>query len=432
MASKVILCLVRSYIKNPWMKNKAIQLTRACQQWWSDGSYDLAEVDNFVEINNYINDYDWIVVQSAGDIIIDRDHLRKKLETIDDKTGLIAHLLWYEHHDNCPYIHHQCFIINCKAIKNTIKFTNRTDKGKSFVRSKDDLHDGHAPLSVWYGEDIIERHMQFGTSLIAEVLNNGYNVQNFDLTWRFNLEKKHSDVSWFLEQFNFPAMPTRGYIYPELESDHFEIAFKKLEPSEFLDPLQNSVIKLFKNLLKFNDLNILHWDKFSLTDNFNCVISPANGLLGESMCLHSNAKKIIFYDTNKNNIEFKKYLYENWDGIDYFHFAYQYAIDHNLTTEPSTENGIEESAKTISDLDKIFQNWNNLKEVEKEFIHIDIIKDCDQIISKIENNSVIHTSTIFGYYLQSNILHDQDVIDSARKKIKKKIEETKSKWIQTK
>lgn len=432
MTSKVLLCLVRSYIKNTWMQNKAIQLTRACQQWWSDGSYDLVEVDNFVEINNYINSYDWIVVQTAGDIIIDRDYLRKKLETIDSKTGLIAHILWYKDEDNCPYIHHQCFIINTNAIKNTVTFINSTDTGKSFVRSEEDLHEGHAPLTVFYGNDIIKRNKKFGTNLIIEVLNNGYQVQNFDQSWRFNLEKESNDELWFLEKFNFPAMPTRGYIYPEIESDYYEIAFKKLETNDHLDPLQNSVIKLFRNLLNYEALNILHWDKFPAIDNFNCVIAPANGFLAESMYIHSGANKIIFYDINKNNIEFKKFLYENWNGIDYFNFAHQYAIDNNLKTEPSTENGVEESAKSIDDLDKVFQNWNHLKEVEKEFIHIDIIKDCDYLISKIENNTVLHTSTIFGYYLQSNILHDQDVINSVYKKIKKKIAETKSKWIQTK
>lgn len=431
MKSKVLLCLVRSYIKNKWMANKAAQLTRACQKWWSDGSYDLAEIDNFVEINNYINDYDWIVVQSAGDIITDRDYLREKLENIDDSVGLIAHILWYAHHDTCPYIHHQCFIINCKAIKNTITFTKRTDTGRSFVRSEEDLHDGHAPLSVWYGDDTIERHIQFGTNLIIEVLNNGYKVQNFDRSWRFNPNKNSGNLSWIIDKLNFPSLPTRGYMWPELESDHYEQAFKKLEPNEFLDPLQNAIIQLFKNLLTYNDLNVIHWDKFSELKTHDCVISPANGLLGESLCLYSNAKKIIFYDINKNNVEFKKHLYSNWDGKNYFDFAYSYAKEKNLNIEPSTENGIEESLKSREDLERIFNNWDHIKSIEKEFLHIDIISDCDQIISKIVDTTVIHTSTIFTYYLQSNINHDEDAIKSAFEKLKQKINQTNSKWIET-
>lgn len=432
MKSKVLLCLVRSYIENEWMSNKAAQLTRACQRWWSLGYYDLVEVDNFVEINNYVKDYDWIVVQSAGDIITDSDYLRTKLESIPENVGLIAHILFYKNDDNSPYIHHQCFIINCKAIKRTITFISKTDTGKSFIRSDEDLHDGHAPLSVWYGNEIIERNKKFGSDLIIEVLNNGYKVQNFDISWRFNPGKSNKGVEELIDKFGFPSIPTRGYIWPELESDHYEQAFKKLEPNEFLDPLQTAIIQLFKNLLDYNDLNVIHWDKFEELKNSNCVISPANGLLGESLCLHSNANKIIFYDVNKNNIEFKKHLYTNWDGKDYFNFAYNYAKEKNLNIEPSTPNGIEESLKSKDDTDKVFKNWNYIKSLEKEFLHIDIIKDCDQIISRIVDNTVIHTSTIFNYYLQSNIIHDEETINTAIKKLKQKINETNSTWIETK
>ena len=112
------------------MQNKAIQLTRACQEWLSDGTYDLVEIDNFVEVNNYIDRYDWILVQAAGDIIADRDYFRKKLETIDKDIGLMAHILWYKDEDNCPYIHYQCFIINCRAVKNTVTFINKSDNGR--------------------------------------------------------------------------------------------------------------------------------------------------------------------------------------------------------------------------------------------------------------------------------------------------------------
>jgi len=414
------------------MRNKAAQLTRSCQRWWSLGSYDLAEVDNFVEVNNYVSKYDWIVVQSAGDIITDQDYLREKLETIDSDIGLIAHVLWYQEEDNCPYIHHQCFIINCKAIKNTVTFINKTDIGTSFVRSEEDLHGNHAPLSVWYGDSVITRNKKFGTDLIIEVLNNGYKVQNFDKSWRFNPEKNSADISWIIEKFNFPSVPTRGYIWPELESDHYEQAFKELETNEFLDPLQNAIIQLFKNLLAYNDLNVIHWDKFPKLKKSQCVISPANGFLGESMCLHSDAKKIVFYDINKNNIEFKKHLYTNWDGENYFDFAYEYAKEKNLNIEPSTANGIAESLNSREDLDKIFKNWTYIKSLEKEFLHIDIIKDCDQLTSKITQNTVMHTSTIFTYYLQSNISHDEETIKSAIKKLKQKINDTDSQWVETK
>lgn len=415
------------------MREKAIQLTRACQRYWSSGSYDLVEVDDFFEINSLIKDYDWIVVQSAGDLISDREYLQEKLESVDNDVGLIAHLLWYDNVDNCPYIHEQCFIINTKAIKNTIKFVDETDHGRSFVRSEEDMHNGHAPLYVTYGIDTIRRDKKFGTNLIIEVLNNGYKARNFDMSWRFNPASDFGKgYDWFLDKFNFPSVPTRGYIYPELESDHYEIAFKNLQESQFLDPLQNSVIRLYRELLSFDCLNVIHWDKLAESGNFATVISPANGLLGESLGLTANANKIIFYDINKNNIEFKKYMYEEWDGKNYLKFAEDYAAAHNLKLEPSSVNGIGESIRSHQHIDEVYEQWTKLKSLNKEFIHIDIVKNYNTLLDKISENTLIHTSTIFTYYLQSNIMNDQKTIDDVRNKIMNKIKDTNSLWKETK
>jgi hypothetical protein len=412
-----------------------LQLTQACQQWWSDGSYDLKVLDNYAEINSYITQYDWIVVQAAGDIITDRDYLRYKLETIDPSIGVIAHLLWYQHEDNCPYIHHQCFIINTKAIKNNIEFSNGIDRGKCLIRSTEDLHDGHAPLSVCYGEEIIDRTKKFGTNLILEALDNGYRVQNFDLSWRFNPARTLEGSEEFqtsLKNFKFSSVPTRGYIWPELETDQYKVALQTLEINESLDPLQKSVIQLFKESLNYNFLNVIHWDQFTTTKTFDCVIAPANGMLGETMALVSNAKKIVFYDINKNNIEFKKFLYTEWDGLNYYEVAEEYARNNNLKIEPSTENGISESLKSKKDLDNILQNWNYFRSLDVEFLHIDLIKDIDIIISKINQPTLIHTSTIMTYFIFSHILHTSESISESRSKLQEKINDTESEWIETK
>lgn len=435
MKSPVLLCTVRSCTNNSWIDSKMLQLTQACQQWWSDGLYDLTVIDNYADINNYVEQYDWIVVQGAGDIITDRDYLQYKLETIDPSIGIVAHLLWYQHEDNCPYIHHQCFIINTKAIKNFITFNNDTDRGKCLVRSTEDLHDGHAPLSVCYGEEIIDRNKKFGTNLILEVLDNGYLVQNFDLSWRFNPARTlegSEELQMSLKDFKFPSIPTRGYIWPEIETEQYQIALETLEINESLDPLQKSVIQLFKESLNYNFLNVIHWDEFTTTKTFECVIAPANGMLGETMALVSHAKKIIFYDINKHNIEFKKFLYNEWDGSDYYKVAETYARNKNLKIEPSTENGVAESLKSRKDVDNILQNWDYFRSLDVEFLHIDLIKDIDEIISKINQPTLIHTSTIMTYFIFSHISHTSEVIRTSRFKLEEKIKNTRSEWVETK
>ncbi len=434
MESKVLLCLVRSYTDSDWLNSKMLQLTFACQEWWSDNRYDLKIINNYEDINKHIKKYDWIVVQTAGDIITDRDYLDYKFKSIDPSIGLITHLLWYKDEDNCPYMHHQCFIINCKAINKNIDFKEGEDTGPCLLRSKEDMHDGHAPLSVKYGKRIITRRKKFGTNLILQVLDNGFTVQNFDHSWRFNPDNdipSDKKLEEKINDFGFPTLPVRGYIWPELNSKHYERALKTLRVNKYLDPLQAAVIYLFKHSTNLKCLNVLHWDKFSKLKKCDCVIAPATGFLAESMAMQTGAKKIIFFDINDYNLDFKKNLYNTWNGKDYFNYSKSWANSRDLLIEPSTDNGMSEAIKTLSEVDKILNSWDYFKKLEIEFLKIDIIKDIDVILDKIKNETAIHTSSIFTYYLFSHIIHDKKIIDSSKKRLSLKIKETKSKWIET-
>jgi len=108
---QVIFITVKISTESEWLNDKMLQLTLAGQHQLSEGKYPIYVVDKYEDINQYMDQAEWLFVETAGDIIINRDHLWKKLHNIDQSVGVIGHLMWYPE-DPTPHLHEQCFILN--------------------------------------------------------------------------------------------------------------------------------------------------------------------------------------------------------------------------------------------------------------------------------------------------------------------------------
>jgi hypothetical protein len=195
-----------------------LQLTQSSQYQLSDKHYPVVVVNNYEEINDYIDQADWLVVRTAGDIIVNRDHVWNKLHSIEDNVGIVGHIIWYPE-DTVPHLHEQCFIINTKAFKNKLSFDNVIDRGLAFTRSAEDMNNGHAPISVGLSSNIIDRKMEFGSLLIEQALTNGYQVVNFDEQWRYPADNQWINVKDLVEELKFDPkfrVASRGYFYPNI------------------------------------------------------------------------------------------------------------------------------------------------------------------------------------------------------------------------
>jgi hypothetical protein len=398
-----------------------MQITKAFMSLLSMGDYPIAVVKEYDEINQYLTKADLIVVATAGTVIAERDHLRLKIDTFPSNIGLMGHLLQFEG-DLTPYMHEQFFIINTRAFRH-LDFKASTDTGLELLRSDEDMHDGHAPLTITLGKNIVSRDMRFGSYLISNCLENGWTVRNFDEEWRY---PKLANNYVTLENVR---LPTRGYCYPKLNTETFARALSNMEIMPGLDEAQILFISAVKKILNFNVLNVWQYDATPHVSKASKVVCTANGFLGELIAFNSGATELTFYDKNPNNIEFKKYLYSQWDGNNYDTLAEQWAVTNNLAVEPSFDIDKEHSQIPMQEVkEKIFPIWKEWKKsVTVNAVHCDIVNDPDFIIKDLTSDSIIHTSTILNIFPFTAILYDQEKIDCVIDKIK----ESQAIWIES-
>lgn len=377
-------------------------------------------VNTYDDINNYLDKADYLVVSTAGNVIIERDHLYNKINSIPSTVGLLGHLLQFEA-DETPYFHEQFFIINTKAFTH-LDFSNYHAVGPKLLRSTEDMHDDHAPLYITLGEET-ELVGKFGTKIILDCLQAGYEVRNFDQDWRYpSLPNDYVTVIGY-------KLPTRGYCYPKLHSNLFAECLRTLTLDPELDESQMLFITATKQILEFKVLNGWQYDPTPVVESSKKVVCTANGMLGEIIAWNSGAKSITFYDKNPNNIEFKKHLYANWNGTDYDTFAKDWAQSKGLSLEPSFDIDIQKSIKPKEEVTStIFLDWNKWKSsVDVNFICCDIVNSIENLLGYLDNDAIIHTSTILNIFPFTSILYDEDTIERARNEIIK----TKAKWIES-
>jgi hypothetical protein len=187
------------------------------------------------------------------------------------------------------------------------------------------------------------------------------------------------------------------------------------------------IISIIRKFLLYQYVNIWQWDGYSPHIQADTVISPANGLLGETMALSSNAKKIVFYDLNPNNIEFKKALYTKWNGTDYSAFATKWAQDRSLDIEPILESSKKEAEQNKETNINVFNNWDKLKSLDIEFHSVDFLENIDMLLNK-EHNFYLHTSTILNSFIITNIKHSVEEIRRMRNKIEQHCKTNNGFW----
>jgi hypothetical protein len=435
--NRVIFITVKTYTNSDWLNKKMLQLTLAGQHQLSEGKYPIYVVDRYEDVAQYLDQADWLFVETAGDIVVNRDHLWEKIHNMPEDVGVVGHLMWYPE-DRTPHLHEQCFILNTKIFKNCkLDFTSSyTDNGPEFIRGQGDMNNGHAPLSIHISEKIVERDIGFGTKVMEHSLQKGFKVVNFDAEWRYpDFHKDFVSIDDLVDNLDLDKdrfkLASRGFFYPTTGSELFEECLKTLTVSPELEETQRLVISILRKFLAFEYVNIWQWDGNAPHIQADVAISPANGLLGENMALTSNAKKIVFFDINPHNIEFKKDLYSKWDGIDYQKFGEDWARARNLDIEPRLSSAQGGAELLMKDNARVFENWNKIKNLEVEFHCLDLVDNIDKLLSN-NKKFFLHTSTIMNYFIITNIRHDQSKIDELRSKIEHYCKTLDGHWLESK
>jgi hypothetical protein len=416
---KVIFIIVPSYSNNEWLDKKMMQITKSFVSILNvKNIFPVKILNSYEEINDYLSQAEFLVILTAGAVIIEKDLLRDKiLNDIPKSVGLMAHLCQWQH---APHLDEQFFIIRTEAFKE-LNFTIGDTIKTNIIRSNSVEHHENAPSWFKLGYGAKEYISKFGTHVINDCLLNGYEVVNFDQTWRVP-EKKNGYLN--IEKYEFPS---HGYLYPKDNTDLFAKACKNFKKVSGLNISQEMYIDTVNHILEFNILNAFHTETNNPLRDANIVICPATGFLPEICAFKSNAKNIVIYDINHNNINFKKHLYLNWNGQDYKSFALNYAKEHNLCIEPSFESDMKFLDNRKEETDQFLTIWNIWKnDINIKFLNCDLITDIDLILENVDENSIIHTSSILTFFPVTSMIHDQDEIDLVRDKIYK----TNAQWFE--
>ncbi len=387
----------------------------------SQDNYPVVKIDSFEELNNYLNNSEFLVVMRAGNVICNPSTFLKKLKSIPDDIGLVGHIL-KTHLTETPYLHDQMMILRSSVFDN-LNFDSITDFGKELVRSTEDLHDGRAPLYVKFGDNIVERKYKFGTKLLIDCLSKKYRVTNFDEDWRWN--KNHNtnfvsldEVNKYLS-FKLDYFPVKGYCYPQNSTQAFSQALKKLDFVPNLDSAQEIFIATFKEALKFKILNAWTFDVLFNEVPFKEIsVCPATGFFGEVTAVKAKSNTLVLYDKNPHNINFKRDLYQYWNGTNYKDFVFNWVKDTGLRVEPIFDYNNERKEMAYLQAEEVlFPVWNQWKsQIKVEFKTCDLIVDYDQLITE-PDKSLIYTSTILDEYPVTHIMYEQEQLELVKNKI---------------
>lgn len=401
---KAIFVLVPSFSDSAWLNNKMMQITKSFIGITNKG-YPIEVVESYNDINKFLSEAEFLIVATAGTVILEPDHIWNKIHSIPDDIGLHANLIQHQG-DITPYFHEQFFIIRTSAF-NELNFNEGHNICKHLSRSIDDMHGGWAPLYITLEDRTVKRYDQFGTKIIEQCLENGYSVYNWDQDWRYPADRLRS------------SLPSRGFCYPKRYTDHFANALKTLTIDKELDEAQELFINLINELLEFNVLNAWNFEEPLKFGHLETVIAPATGFLAEITALNAGCNNLILYDVNHNNIEFKKHLYSNWNGNNYEEFVLDWCKDKSISIEPLMESDLTFSETFKKDtVSRLFPVWNEWREnVNIEFLNLDLIKNIDEILKLVNNDTLLYTSTILSVYPMTHIRYDQEKINETKEKI---------------
>lgn len=414
---KVAFILVPSFSESEWLNKKLQRVTRSFIKFLDKSEptdpCKHFEVESHDEIGNYLNEADYLVVASAGALILDRDHLWEKINNIPSDVGLVTHLMQFPE-DETTWMDEQFYILKTSCVT-SVDFSQGESVGPQLVRSEDYIHGEHTPLEVTLGEEAT-RTMKFGSKLIQTVLESGHRVVNFDAGWRY---PQH--IPYYMQA----GIPVQAYVTPYKSTAAFESAHKTLTISDDLDESQQLYLTMVNERKQHNFVNVHSFEVPVERPQVETVIVPAAGMLGELTAYYAYAENIIFYDNNPNNIAFKKYLYENWNGKDYESFAKKYCEDNGLNFEPARDGDLDLMNKYVDETARyVYPNWDEIKGLNIKFIECDLITDIDTILAEVDGvplvrpTTILHTSTILDdKYLLSNILYSEEEIETAKEKI---------------
>jgi hypothetical protein len=336
------------------------------------------------------HEYDIVVIQNIGNFI----RINRFYEVLDNYGTnnpdffLMAFTLDWESEKRNGWveIHNQMMIVNVVSWKKLGSpifgdWEEVTEELPNYTRSEENFHDNYTPF--WMqgtdGTSVKTRNYP-GWGWLKAAFSKGIRIDNFPQEMR----------------------DCRLYVYPVHESELFYNALQTNNTDGLTNPNQKKLIDRWFNpkpqIWIFNSESY----QFEVpTIGSDLYFGPASGFKYLSMLEKSPDTKFIFYDFNKESIEWLKMLKTSWDGNNLKQFLMKKPIELKRMYKfinADMDTNIKILHEAFGGEEKFKELWNKFRLSHAEFVVVDLF-DKEQFKNLLElGNSVTRP---FFYY--SNI-----------------------------
>lgn len=362
----------------------------------------------------------WLFLISYGSRFYNHNIIQKVISQAENSNSpLIGHPLQIVYENNMLgekeyFIHPQNFFLNLetwiKIGKPSFGSPGIQDIDLHIAeRSKQNFHDNYTPFWLKPTGKIVHfsGYLETGWNLINELLNNNYSI----------------------EAFNTDIKKDKMYIYPEKEKPGLEDILVSSSNREVTDDeymlideksswyLSETELKGHQNFIyifntdRIKKETLLEKIKEETLQNIYCTASGFKSCILLHQINWNSKTRVIHYDYSVNSLNFRKWLIENWDGIDYYATILKYKKEvsceveylwHSQINLNVDKKEITKEFEVLKDFyggEKEWLNfWNDYKNLSHIYIQCDLMKDFNPIVNDMKKNlgnNLIWLSNIF-------------------------------------
>ncbi len=323
-----------------------------------------------------LDDYDYAIGNWIGHLlrpakIANRHVIIDTINLCKNSDGLIGHIISYT--DKIPYFYKEFWCVDLNKYREFGHPSWTIEKGDTFpnfLRSVENFHDDYTP---YYVEPIDGRtdntiQINWGTGLIKSWLNNGKRVVNFPQEIR---ELKH-------------------HLYPENHEVLSEYFDSKITVKELVQPLQKQYFASIDydnaktSIFLFNTDTLDFEPPKTIISNLVSVCAAFRPYLILDRCGFDANTKVKFIDYSEISLQFKKWLVDNWDGVDVFDAVSKFEQEigkpmnwnkpFHLTYQEAHNNVIDQ----FGGVEAWLKYWSEYKKLEHEYHLIDLVTNLDK------------------------------------------------------
>lgn len=374
-------------------------------------------------------DYVYIVASGHRNTIIDHlcvavDHLK------NTNHAALAHILQDDpDHDSQFYsLHHQCVLIDLNQWRQAGKPQWGTNTRvadctlPAVARSQENFHDKYTPYWIAPSTNSARKYsgiLREGWQLVKGIIESGQSIGNFPQEVRN--KKMH-------------LYPDSGGPFERMIVDGIDEIPTNFNQRRYM---QVTSFKSAQRTVFVYNTDMMHTNigmTYNKSTRLDTIYTVAAGFLPLQLlnsCQHHSNTRVVYFDYSQSALNFKKWLWQNWDGDDYNQAIGYYKNHIDTQFSPVWFIGKDYSGQWNEVLEYFggkaawLEFWRAYCKLEHEFIHCSLFGDYTALTNDMHNhpgNNLVwfsnsfHTEAALRYYSASKLkeMYSQCLSDFAK------------------